>query len=393
MALPVCTLDANGIYKPDYTAVLTYLEDQFKSIYGQDVYIDPDSQDGQLLAIFAAAVDDANAMAVQVYNAFSPSSARGVGLSSVVKINGIKRLVASNSTVDLTLVGQAGTTILGGIAKDDAGNQWLLPASVTIPSGGSITVTATAKAAGAILALPSTITTIGTPTRGWQSVTNANAAAPGQPIELDAELRQRQTISTALPSLTVFEGTMGAVASITGVERLKGYENDTGTTDGNGIPAHSISLVVQGGDATAIAQAIADKKTPGTGTYGTTSVTITDEYGVARAIKFYRPTTATIKVNISLTAQAGYTAAIEAGIKQAIVDFINGLDIGGTNGFVEWAEMFVPANLSLSPDAKTYKVTALTVAKNAGSFGTSDLAIAFNEAPTAALANVAITVS
>ncbi|WP_089177158.1 baseplate J/gp47 family protein [Bosea sp. AS-1] len=393
MALPVCTIDDNGIFKPDYSAVLSYLQDEFRGIYGQDIYIDPDSQDGQLLAIFAAAVDQANAMAVQVYNAFSPSSARGVGLSSVVKINGLKRLVASNSTVDLTLIGQAGTTITAGIAKDDAGNQWLLPASVTIPPGGSITVTATAKDAGGINALPGAVSTIGTPTRGWQSVTNANAASPGQPVELDATLRQRQTTSTALPSRTVFEGTIGAVASVTGVQRLRGYENDTNTTDGNGIPAHSISLVVQGGDATAIAQAIVDKKTPGTGTYGTTSVTITDEYGVARAIKFYRPTTATIKVNISLTAQAGYTAAIEASIKQSVIDFINGLDIGGTNGFVEWAEMFVPVNLSLSPDAKTYKVTALTIAKNAGSFGTSDLAIAFNEAPTADLTKVAITVS
>lgn len=393
MALPVCTIDENGIFKPDYATVLAYFQDQFRAIFGQDIDIDPDTQDGQQIAIFAAAVDDANAMALQVYNAFSPSSARGVGLSSVVKINGIKRLVASNSTVDLTLIGQAGTTITGGIAKDDAGNQWLLPPSVTIPAGGSITVTAIAKDAGAIQALPGAVSTIGTPTRGWQSVTNANAASPGQPVELDALLRQRQTISTALPSRTVFEGTLGAVASIAGVDRLKGYENDTGTTDANGIPAHSISLVVQGGDATAIAQAIADKKTPGTGTYGSTSVNVTDEYGVTRAIKFYRPTPATIKVNISLTALAGYTTAIETSIKQAVVDFVNGLDIGGTSGFVEWAEVFVPANLALAGNAKTYKITALTIAKNAGSFGTADLPIAFNEAPTADLSNVAITVT
>jgi uncharacterized phage protein gp47/JayE len=393
MALPVVAIDENGIYKPDYATVLAYFQNQFRTIFGQDINIDPDTQDGQQIAIFAAAVDDANAMAVQVYNAFSPSSARGVGLSSVVKINGIKRLVATNSTVDLTVVGQAGTTITGGIATDDGGNQWLLPATVVVPVGGSITVTATAKEVGAISALPGTVTGIGTPTRGWQSVTNPSAADPGQPVELDATLRQRQTVSTALPSRTVFEGTVGAVASITGVTRLKGYENDTGTTDANGIPGHSISLVVQGGDATAIAQAISDKKTPGTGTYGTTSVNVTDEYGVTRAIKFYRPTTATIKVAISLTALAGYTTAIETSIKQAVVDFINGLDIGGTSGAVEWAEVFVPANLVLASGAKTYKITALTIAKNAGSFGTSDLPIAFNEAPSAALTDIAITVS
>lgn len=393
MVLPVAAIDENGISVPDYETVRQYYVDEFKGIFGQDIEVAPDTQDGQQIAIFAQAVHDLNSLALQVYNAFSPSSARGVGLSSVVKINGIKRLVASNSTVDLLVTGQAGTTITGGIATDDGGNQWLLPATVTIPFDGDITVTATAKDLGAITALPGTVTGIGTPTRGWQSVTNPSAAVPGQPVELDAQLRQRQTISTALPSRTVFEGTMGAVASITGVERLKGYENDTSTTDANGIPAHSISLVVQGGDATAIAQAIADKKTPGTGTYGTTSVTITDEYGVARDIRFFRPTTATIKVNISLTALTGYTTSIETSIKQAVIDFINGLDIGGTSGAVEWAEVFVPANLALAGGAKTYKITALTIAKNAGSFGTADLPIAFNEAPSAALTDVTITVT
>lgn len=389
MALPVCTISDAGIFKPDYAAVLAYFQDEVRGIFGQDIYIDPDSQDGQLLAIFAAAVDTANAMAVQVYNAFSPSSARGVGLSSVVKINGIKRLVASNSTVDLLITGQAGTTITGGIATDDAGNQWLLPSPIVVPFDGDITVTAIAKDAGAIVALPGTVTGIGTPTRGWQSVTNPTAAVVGQPVELDAQLRKRQTVSTALPSLTVFEGTIGAVASITGVDRLKGHENDTGTTDANGIPAHSISLVVQGGDATAIAQAIAAKKTPGTGTYGSTSVTITDEYGVARDIRFFRPTSATIKVALNITAMTGYTAAIEAAIKQSIVDWVNALEIGED---VEFAEIYLPANLNGLPDRRTYKINSMTIAKNAGTPGTSDLVIAFNEAATAALSDIAITV-
>jgi uncharacterized phage protein gp47/JayE len=390
MALPVCTIDASGILKPDYADVLAYLEAEFRSIYGEDIVITPDSQDGQMLAIFAAAIDDANAMALQVYNAFSPSSARGVGLSSVVKINGIKRLVASYSTVDLLITGQAGTTITNGIAQDASGAQWLLPASVTIPVDGDITVTATAKELGAVLAASGTVTTIGTPTRGWQTVTNPTAAVAGAPVEEDATLRRRQTVSTALPSRTVFEGTIGAVASISGVTRWKGYENDTGSTDANGLPAHSISLVVLGGDATAIAQAIADKKGPGAATYGTTSVDITDEFGVTRAIKFYRPTNATIKVAIAITALAGFTTAIETAIKQACVDWINGLDIGED---VEFAEMYVPANLNGLPDRRTYKITGLTIAKNAGTPGTSDLVIAFNEAPIAVLSDITTTVA
>lgn len=390
MALPVCTINENGVFKPDYEAVRVYFETAFKGIFGDDIDVDPDSMDGQQIAILSSAVDDGNAQCVTIYNSFSPSAARGVGLSSVVKINGIKRLVASNSTVDLLITGQAGTTISGGIAQGADGKQWLLPATVTIPDDGDITVTATAKDIGAIEAVPDSITAIGTPTRGWQAVTNPSAASPGAPVELDATLRRRQTVSTALPSRTVFEGTIGAVASITGVTRYKGYENDTGSTDVNGLPAHSISLVVLGGDATVIAQAIADKKGPGAATYGTTSVDVTDEYGVTRAIKFYRPTDATIKVALAVTAQAGFTTAIETAIKQAFVDWINALDIGED---VEFAEMYVPANLNGDPDRRTYKITGLTIAKNAGSPGTADLVIAFNEAPMAVLADITITVS
>ncbi len=100
-----CTIDQNGITVPAYADILTYLKDAYRTIYGADVYLEPDSQDGQLLAIFAAAINDANAMAAAVYNAFSPATAQGVGLSSVVKINGIARAVASFSTVDVLIVG------------------------------------------------------------------------------------------------------------------------------------------------------------------------------------------------------------------------------------------------------------------------------------------------
>jgi len=390
MALPVCTISDTGIFKPDYTTVLEYFKEQFRGIYGTDVYIDPDSQDGQMLAIFAAAVDDANALTMQTYQAFSPSTARGVGLSSVVKINGIARRVASYSTVDLLITGQAGTTIVNGIAQSADGTQWLLPASVVIPPDGDITVTATAKDLGATLALPGDIETIGTPTRGWQEVTNLSAATPGAAVETDAELRRRQTVSTALPSRTVFEGTVGAVASLSGVVRYRGYENDTNSTDADGLPAHSISIVVEGGDAQEIGEAIAAKKTPGTGTYGTTDVDVIDEYGVVRTIRFYRPTAALIKVAITLTALTGYTAQIEQEIKDTIIAWVAGLEIGED---VEWSEVFLPANLYGAAGVKTYKISAMTIAKNAGSFGTTDLVIAFNEAAETDSANIVITVA
>jgi uncharacterized phage protein gp47/JayE len=113
---------------------------------------------------------------------------------------------------------------------------------------------------GAVAALAGTVTGINTPTRGWTSVTNPLAANVGAAAETDAELRVRQGQSVALPSLTPFDAVDGALANISGVTRHKLYENDTGSVDINGLPAHSISAIVDGGDATTIAQTIRGKK-------------------------------------------------------------------------------------------------------------------------------------
>ncbi len=385
------TIDANGITAPTYAEVLEYLKDQYRAIYGPDVYLEADSQDGQLLAVFASSINDANAVAIAIYNSFSPATAQGAALSSNVKINGIARHSSSYSTVDLLLVGQAGTTITNGIAKDANGVKWALPASVTIPPAGEITVTATCQTIGAVSAPAGSITQIGTPTLGWQTVTNPADAAEGAPVETDAALRQRQTISTALPSLTVLDGIIGAVASLVGVTRWAAYENDTDATDANGIPAHSISLVVEGGDATAIAQAIANKKTPGSGTYGTTSVVVLDVYGRPITIRFYRPSDAAITATVNVKALAGYSTQTGDAIKQAISDYVNGVAIGGgLSGSVEWADAITAAN-SVGGGV-TFKLTGLTLSGPGGA-GSPDVALAFNEAASCTPASITLNVT
>ena len=387
---PVCVIDQNGISVPAYTDVLTYLKSAYQGIYGSDVYLEPDSLDGQFVALLALAITDANNMAASVYNAFSPSTAQGVGLSSVVKINGIARNIASNSTVDVALIGVAGTTVTNGIVSDDAGNNWSLPASVVIPPSGTITVTAVCQTIGAVTAAIGAVSTIATPTRGWQSVSNAAIANPGNPVETDANLRNRQSTSIALPSLTILEGIVGAVAAITGVTRYRAYENDTDVTDSNGIPSHSIALIVEGGDAQTIGQTIADKKTPGSGTFGTTTVTVVDAIGVSHAVKFSRPVSVGIKAGITVKAFAGYTVAIENALKQAVADYINALPIGQS---VFYTRLYVPANLGNNSSGATYEVTNLQIAKLADSLAAADIAIAFNEAAACSVANIVVTVT
>lgn len=392
---PLATLAAQitdtGISAPAYSDIYASLQASVKAIYGTDVYIDPDSQDGQLLAIVAKAQYDANATAIATYNSLSPATSQGVALSNNVKLNGIARLVASNSTATVTLTGTVGTVISNGIVQDISGNNWNLPASVTIPLAGSINVTATAASAGAITAGVGEINKIQTPTLGWQSVTNAASASVGAPVETDAALRQRQTLAVALPSLTVLDGLLGAVKSLLTVSEAVGYNNDTNATDANGLPAHSISLVVNGGADADIARTIFDKKGPGVATYGTTNVTVVDSGGNSNAIHFFRPTQATILVAVTVhPLTSGWTTTIGDSLKQAIVDYINALPIGGD---VYRTELYLPAKLFGAPDSATYNVTSLLIAKSPDSPGSSDVTIAFNEVAVCTLANVSLAVA
>ncbi len=204
------TVSADGIDAPTFEDILASNQGMMRGIYGSDIYIASDSQDGQMIGVWSTALNDVNNMAKAVYAAFSPASAQGVGLSNNVKLNGIRRLIASNSTDDLLCVGEQGTDISGLIVGDDLGlnTRWQIPGlpgseTVIIPGAGQITVTATCIVAGAVTAAAGSLTKMITPTRGWQSVTNPADATPGNPIEVDGTLRQRQSVSTAYPALSV----------------------------------------------------------------------------------------------------------------------------------------------------------------------------------------------
>lgn len=355
-------IDSAGYHYADYPTFLAFLTGAYQGIYGDDVYLGSDSQDGQWIGIIAQALYDTAAYGASIYNSFSPATAQGVGLSRNVKINGLTRESASNSTAELVIGGTAFTTITNGIAEDILNQQWALPSSVTIPDSGTITVTATAVAQGALQAQPGTIQQIFTPTLGWQTVNNPAAATVGTAAETDAALRNRQSVSTSIPAQTVFDATIGAVANVPGVQKVAPYENYKNMTDSNGLPPHSISLVVEGGDDTEIAQTILDYKTPGTDTYGTTSVPLVDPKGVPITINFWRPINVLIGAQVTLTPLAGWVSSNEDIIAAAIASYLNNLPIGA---IVVLTQLYAIAYVPGTTAAGTFNIEGIELAVQA----------------------------
>lgn len=380
----------NGITAPAFDEVLEYFQGKAREIFGSDIVITPDSADGQLIAIFAQAVADVNAQAVSVYSAYNPSTAKGVALDTAVKTNGLTRHTATHSSVDLRIVGQAGTTIRNGAAMDTNGNRWMLPSEVVIPVAGEITVTATAESAGDIVATAGAVNRIATPTLGWQTASNPLDATVGLAQETDDELRTRQSQSTALPSVSLWEGILGAVLSLNGVRRISGICNNEDSPTPEGVPGHTIALIVDGGEVEDIATAIYYKAGEGVGTYGSVTHTLIDSYGFPHTVRFSRPVVVDIKAKVVVKPSASYLSDVAEEIKSRIAEYVNGLSIGES---VNLPRVLSSAVKDCDTGIDTrFDVQEIEIARKSGDLAAKSVSIAWNEAAACDIEDIEVEV-
>ncbi|UUZ85676.1 baseplate J/gp47 family protein [Paenibacillus sp. P26] len=380
-----------GMSIPSYVDIRDQLIADAQTIFGSDIYLEPNTQDYQWIATVATKLYDSFLTAQAVYNSRGPATAIGPGLDVIVGVNGIKRKAGTASTATVTLIGTPNTTITNGIVGDVNGNNWSITSPTTISSTGTVTALATCQTVGPITAGPGEINRIVTPTLGWTGVTNPVAAVTGTMTETDASLRARQAMSTAQPSQAIIEGLNGAIAAVSGVKRFVVYENYTDTTDSNGIPRHSIAVIVEGGADQDIGNAIYNRKPPGTGMLGNISVPVTDRYNSISNMLFSRPTSVDIDVTINVKQISGYTQSMTTAIKDAVVSFLNSLLIGQDLIISSLWGTVLSLNQSLA--APTFSVTSVTATRHGQTQGTSDIAIAYNEVAHGVVGNITVNVT
>lgn len=370
-------IDKEGIHIPTYSDIKNRLIEDAKSIFGQDIYLDNDSQDYQFIATVSEKIYDAFQMSEQVYNNRAPNTAIGVGLDGVIKINGIKRKSAVYSTCKVTLIGEVNTEIKNGIVVDKGGVKWSLPSNLVIPEIGMLDVIATCVIPGPVVANPGDIDRILNPVYGWGSVHNLEGAKIGSLVEDDSRLRVRQSQSTAQASLTILEGTRGSVAQIEGVTRSELYENDTNEVDELGLPPHSITIVAEGGDSKLIAKAIHHHKGPGCYTNGDVIRSITDEKGQVTPIRFFRPEYIDIDVRVKVKSLNSYTTETTESIKNNLQTYLNSMDIGTDLSLSSlWG-----ASLQAMPNLTSplFSILSLTAARLGELQSTEDITLSFKE--------------
>jgi len=395
-----------GLHLPTFNDMLEKRIADAKSIFGQDIYLGNDSADYQLIAVETLALYDAMQAIQLAYNQASPVTAIGVGLSNLVQLNGITRTPATYSTCDVTLIGTSAAHIINGVVADVSGNLWNLPTPLQLQAAGSplgeyyaLTVTATCQTLGAITALAGDINVISTPTAGWTSVSNATAAIAGQAVETDSELRERQRISVALPSQTMLQGTVAAIAALLGVTRYKVYENPTNSTTYGfpgvpfeGSPEHSITAIVEGGDIADIADAIYYNRGLGCYTDGDVVTNITDpDSGEITPIRFYRPDYVNVYMEITIKMLSGWGTGDEDDIKEAVADYINTLEI--SEDLYLSSVICAAVDVNTNKAKPTFSVTQVLMGTDPASppLSATDITVGYKEVVLGSVDNITIT--
>lgn len=187
---------------------------------------------------------------------------------------------------------------------------------------------------GPVAIAAGTLTQKDTPVAGWRSVTNPLDAEPGRNRETDADYRIRQV--SELRGLG--NSSVGAIREkqsdedlVAGVITVNVFENDTDTTNADGMPPHSVEVLVQGGEDQVIREVLYATKAAGIKTHGAVVGTVTDSEGGTHTVRFSRPGLLTVHVagTVQLTPDApSDDDEVKAQLAAAVVLYGDGLSIG-----------------------------------------------------------------
>lgn len=290
------SLGPTGLTVSSRSELITYFTEQFKNIYGADISLSADSPDGQLMNIIVQQILDVQDLLVQIYNQFDPDLAVGKVLDQRVAINGIQRQAGTHTVTNVSLVITQSLTLYGAdqntqpiyTVEDNIGTKWELLETVIVSVPGTFAYAFQAQQAGAISSTPNTITVPDTVILGVQAINNPTTYTTlGVDEESDADLKIRRQLSTAISSQGYLAGLIAALENIPGMDSVFIYENVTGSTDGDGIPSHSIWVIVSGSAlAASIANAIYAKRNAGCGMKGDEVITIVQPDGSNFDIKW-----------------------------------------------------------------------------------------------------------
>jgi hypothetical protein len=261
--------------QPDIVAELTV---GYTSIYGADINLGPNTPDGQMMNIYATALEDNLELLQSVYNMFNLINAYGVQLDNLAQLLGLIRQAGSYTQAQVLVTVSQAVTLPGQdvlvanpaatvfTVADQAGNLYQLLTSHTFSAAGSATLTFVAVNIGQTLTSANTITTITTPLLGVTSVNNPSTSTDviGTNEETDSAFRVRMAQSFQMAAYGPADALAAQLKNVPGIADAFVPDNDTGGII-DGVFANGIMTIVNQGAVSdaSIAQVIYSKKGAG----------------------------------------------------------------------------------------------------------------------------------
>lgn len=267
----------SGIAVADYPLIRSSLVEKFKEIYGSDIDLSTGSADGIYIETLSLLINNICQAFKQFYSSLDIQTASGKSLELLCSLSNVSRKPATYSTasINVTLNDTETTFTTNSISfLDKNGNEWKYESAnnpLTFEPGITQTIIVTCTQLGPIKAEKGWINKT-LDTQVLMSVQQLEDANVGSNEETDNQLRARRNQSLGSTGITVLESLVGSLLSLTGINDVKIYNNDSNeiitTKDNTKINSHEVYVIIRKNNNIEIADSligsiIYEKMTPG----------------------------------------------------------------------------------------------------------------------------------
>lgn len=372
-------------YKDD---ILAEYQSLFKTIFG-DINTEPSTPQGQIITSLTQ-IDLATISYLEnLANAFFFGGSGDFLDKWAWNLYRVTRKQGTPSSVIIKITGRPNTDIPNDFTISDGSENYIIEAPTRIAENGEVIAKFNNVNINDYVAKANTITQIVTNIDGVERVNNENNATQAIFRETDAELFNRCLYFGSTATNSSFRSILANVAQVKGVNRIAGAENVANQNkiiNGVELTPHSICIVVDGGEAQEIAEAIQKSRATGCDMVGDIEIPLyidKQKY----IYRFYRPKMVAIKAKVTVSqANSGLIRAdFEKITKEALANFINNLDIAKT------ITQPLLSNALIKIVGSDFNIDDLQFSKKSENLAYSPINLKLNEIATISLDDIEVT--
>ncbi|EJD6506517.1 baseplate J/gp47 family protein [Providencia rettgeri] len=329
-------ITSQGVIVPDTSTLRDDVESEYRSVFGQDLDVNPETPQGALITLEVENRDAVVRNNAELANQINPDLAGGIFLDAIWALMGGQRFDATHSFLSQVKFTGIAETIIpkGSQAATLNGDLFETTKTLIIGKDGSVTGNMRAIETGAVECGVGQLNKVASSVLGWETVHNPSNAVLGRDAESDLQSRRRRKQTLAKNTVSVGEAITSALYELEGVRSLAYRENYTDQPmifDGITLVPHSIYVCVEGGDKEAIARSLLRTKTLGAAFNGSEEVEVLETIsGQIYPVKFDRAIEIVLFCRVTVKKA---TVDAQTIIPAAVESWANG-DIDGEGGLV-----------------------------------------------------------